>query len=233
MFFPAGIQYFDSEWKEVNNKLNQALQIVLFVSIPLVLGLSFLSTPVWKIFYGSNKYGPIILSVSILNALYTNLYMVTSSTLQGLNKFKLVYKTTLTGFILNTILDVPMMLLFDKLGLYAFHGALVSTAIGYIVSVYIGLHSLKKENEEINYKSTFKTFLKILLPTISMVVVLYIIKIFLPFNDLSKAKSLLYIVIYAASGGAVYAILSWKMNLFELVLGKEFLNKIRKKLIKR
>ena len=66
-----------------------------------------------------------------------------------------------------------------------------------------------------------------------MVIILYIIKIFLPLNNLSRSKSLIYIIIYAISGGFVYILLSFKMNLFEQVLGKKFLNKIRKKLIRR
>lgn len=218
------------KWNDVNSKLNQALQIILMVSIPLVLGLSFLAKPVWQVFYGNNPYGPIILSVSIINALFTNLYMVTSSTLQGLNKFKLVYKTTLSGFILNALLDVPLMLLFHKIGLYAFHGALVATAIGYITSTYIGLHTLKKENN-LNYKSTFKTLLKILVPTISMLVILYILKIFLPFENLNKVKSILYITIYTLVGGIVYIAISFKLKLFNTVFGSSFINKLKKKLI--
>ncbi len=220
------------KWDDVNKKLNQALQIILMVSIPLVLGLSFLAKPVWQVFYGNNFYGPIILSVSIINALFTNLYMVTSSTLQGLNKFKLVYKTTLSGFILNTILDVPLMILFHKIGLYAFHGALVATALGYITSTYVGLHSLKKEND-LNYKSTYKTFLKILIPTILMLVILFIVKIFLPFNNLTKTKSIIYIIIYTVIGGFTYLFTSYKLNLFNIVFGKEFINKLKKKLIRR
>ena len=218
------------KWNDVNSKLNQALQIILMVSIPLVLGLSFLAKPVWQVFYGNNPYGPIILSVSIINALFTNLYMVTSSTLQGLNKFKLVYKTTLSGFILNALLDVPLMVLFHKIGLYAFHGALVATAIGYITSTYIGLHTLKKENN-LNYKSTFKTLLKILVPTISMLVILYILKIFLPFENLNKVKSILYITIYTLVGGIVYITISFKLKLFNTVFGSSFINKLKKKLI--
>ena len=218
------------KWNDVNSKLNQALQIILMVSIPLVLGLSFLAKPVWQVFYGNNPYGPIILNVSIINALFTNLYMVTSSTLQGLNKFKLVYKTTLSGFILNALLDVPLMLLFHKIGLYAFHGALVATAIGYITSTYIGLHTLKKENN-LNYKSTFKTLLKILVPTISMLVILYILKIFLPFENLNKVKSILYITIYTLVGGIVYIAISFKLKLFNTVFGSSFINKLKKKLI--
>ena len=218
------------KWNDVNSKLNQALQIILMVSIPLVLGLSFLAKPVWQVFYGNNPYGPIILSVSIINALFTNLYMVTSSTLQGLNKFKLVYKTTLSGFILNALLDVPLMVLFHKIGLYAFHGALVATAIGYITSTYIGLHTLKKENN-LNYKSTFKTLLKILVPTISMLVILYILKIFLPFENLNKVKSILYITIYTLVGGIVYIAISFKLKLFNTVFGSSFINKLKKKLI--
>ena len=66
-----------------------------------------------------------------------------------------------------------------------------------------------------------------------MVIVLYITKIFLPFNNLSKTKSLLYIIIYAVLGGITYIAISIKMKLFNQVLGNNFINKVTKKLIKR
>ena len=89
---------------------------------------------------------------------------------------------------------------------------------------------MKKENN-LNYKSTFKTLLKILVPTISMLVILYILKIFLPFENLNKVKSILYITIYTLVGGIVYIAISFKLKLFNTVFGSSFINKLKKKLI--
>ena len=40
---------FNSKKKTVNNIFNRALQIVLFVSLPAAIGLSFLATQVWNV----------------------------------------------------------------------------------------------------------------------------------------------------------------------------------------
>ena len=44
------------QYERVNNIFNKALQIILFVSIPAAFGLSFLSVPVWNVFYGINEF---------------------------------------------------------------------------------------------------------------------------------------------------------------------------------
>lgn len=36
--------------KDVHHKINQTLQILLFLSVPMTIGLSFLSKPVWDVF---------------------------------------------------------------------------------------------------------------------------------------------------------------------------------------
>ena len=51
-FIPTMVTaYTLKNWKEVNNKFNQALQILVFVSLPMTIGLSMLSKEVWSIFY--------------------------------------------------------------------------------------------------------------------------------------------------------------------------------------
>ena len=100
------------KWKLVESRLNKALQIILVTCIPMVLGISLLATPIWSVFYGTEELalGGLVLAVYIFVSLFFNLYMVTSSTLQSLNKFKAVYFTTLLGYITNALLDVPLKL---------------------------------------------------------------------------------------------------------------------------
>lgn len=217
------------KWEQVERKLNQALQIILFISIPCTIGISLLSTSIWSIFYGYNPNGSIILAVNIFTALFLNIYTITSSTLQGLNKFKLVYKTTVTGFVLNALLDVPIMYLFSKIGIPPFLGACTATIIGNLASSIISLKALSKEHG-IKYKETFRVFLKIIVPTLSMIIVVFFLKTILPVNYESKLSCITYISISALFGGITYLIIAFKMGIITEVFGKNIVNKIIKKL---
>ena len=52
---------------EMENKINQALSILLFLTIPMTLGISFLAKPVWILFYGNSTYGPSVLGYYIFD----------------------------------------------------------------------------------------------------------------------------------------------------------------------
>ena len=51
--------------KEVNKKVNQALSILVFLTIPMTLGISFLAKAIWTLFYGESIFGASILSYYI------------------------------------------------------------------------------------------------------------------------------------------------------------------------
>ena len=221
--------YTLKKWNEVNDKLNQALQLILISSVPMVVGISLLSKPIWSIFYGYNINGAIILSWHIFTSLFFNIYVVTSSTLQSLNKFKAVYLSTLSGFLTNALLDVPLMLLFNALGLRPYLGAILATCIGYSLSVFIALKILKK-NSHISYKSTYKVLFKILLSTIVMIGSVLIVKNIVPLNSNSKLMCILYICLVTVVGAFAYAFTGVKTGLIKDVFKEDYLNKIKKKL---
>lgn len=221
--------YTLKNWDEVNNKLNKALQLILIVCIPMCVGLSLLSKSVWSVFYGVSSIGPTIFSVHIFVSLFFNLFTITSSTLQGLNKFKTVYKSTISGLLTNMTLNIPMMYLFRYLGFAPYLGAIIATATGYIVSFTIALRALKKDHA-LNYKDTFKTFGKILLPTAAMIIVVVLLKMIIPINLYSKFSCIVYIAIISIIGACVYLGIAYKTGLLQHVFGKNYLNKIIKKL---
>ncbi|MDE5630236.1 MAG: polysaccharide biosynthesis protein, partial [Bacilli bacterium] len=165
--------YTKKDQKEVNDKINKSISMVTYISLPLVLGLSILSTPVWQVFYGSSQYGSMILSLAVFSALLANVYMIISTICQSLNKIKLVYLVSITGFLLNALLDVPIMYLFEYLHIEAFLGSIVASIIGFSSSILIGLIFLHKK-ENITYKETFHILSKTLIPAITMVVILII-----------------------------------------------------------
>ena len=215
--------------KEVENKINKSLSMIIFISLPLSLGLCILSRSVWTVFYDTNIYGPMILSLMVFSALFGNLYLIVSTICQSLSKYKLVYKVSISGFLLNALLDVPIMYLFKYIGFKPFLGSITSSIIGYSISVLIGLSSLKKENN-ISYHETIKNILKTLVPSGIMVAVLLIVNYFLKFNVLTLSGAIVTIVINAVIGGFIYVVVSYKCGLLESILGYAMINNIIKKL---
>ena len=229
-FIPTMVTaYTLKNWKEVNNKFNQALQILIFISLPMTVGLSMLASEVWSIFYGYNLNGTYILALNVFTGLFINIYMITSSALQGLNKFKTVYLSTISGFATNAVLDVPIMLLYSKIGIPPYLGAITASIIGYSLSIIVTLISLRKQCKLV-YGDTFRILVKMIVPTVLMMLVVFGLSKVIPVNYASKISCVIYVAINAILGAVVYFVVSFKMGIIEKVLGKNMVNKFLKKL---
>lgn len=224
--------YTKHDWMDVEDKINKSISMVIFISLPLVLGLMILSAQVWRVFYGYSLIGTNILRLAVISAIFANVYMVISTIAQSLNKFKTVYLVSFVGFVLNALLDVPIMLLFNHLGLPSYLGSIVASFIGYTASILIGLISLSVQ-DKIKYKQLFSSIGKMIIPACVMVVVLISFNYFLPFNIKSVSGSLLYIILDTIIGGIIYIGISYKFGLMNDILGDDFMNKIIKKLTRR
>lgn len=222
--------YTDKKYIALNHKINKAIQIILFTSLPLTVGISILSTPVWTIFYDTNKYGGLILSFNIFTALLVNLNISTSTMLQSMNKFKAVYLSVIAGFVTNGLLDVPLMYLCKYIGIESFLGSIFATVIGYILSISISIHYLKKESKDLRFKETINIFYKCLVAIITMFITLCIINKFLPFNPYTRSGALLITVINASIGGIIYILITYKFKVIDYIFGNDFINKIKRKL---
>ncbi len=221
--------YTLKKWKDVERRINSSLKMIIFVSLPMAVGLSFLAPSVWSVFYGENIIGASILSLSVFVAVALNIYMVTSSIVQGLNKFKTVYIASITGFVVNAALDVPLMLLCNSINVPAYLGALISSIIGYLSASIIALYIIKKEHK-INYKETFKSITKILVPIASMMLVLVLLSLAIKVDLTSRLSCIIYIAINSIIGGLVYIYVSSKMGLLKDIIGQNMIDKIKKKL---
>ena len=219
------------KWNLVESRLNKAIQIILITCIPMVIGISLLAKPIWSIFYGYEdiELGGLVLSFYIFISLFFNLYMVTSSTLQSLNKFKSVYLTSLLGYITNAVLDVPLMLLMHSLGFEPFIGAILASILGYSFSVVTAMYVMRKDHK-LRYKSSFKMLGKLILPTLIMTVVVLILKAIIPLDITSKFSCILYVAIISILGAITYLFVTYKQGTLMTVFGKEYLNKIMKKI---
>lgn len=221
--------FVNSDWKDVNKKLNKAYQIILVISIPCAVGLCILASPVWTVFYGHSSMGPLVLIVMAISAVFANLYSITFNTMQSLNKYRTVYISVVAGFGTNAILDIPLMIILNKVGLPSYWGAVIATTLGYIISIKIATRDLKKKHQ-MTFKSTYIMASKIAIPTIVMIIVLLVFNRLVVLDTTSKMSSLLSIVLNTSIGGVIYVFIAFKMGLFQTIFGKEYTVRIIKKL---
>lgn len=221
--------FVSGDMKDVNRKINQTLQIILCISLPMTIGLSFITTPVWNVFYGMSTYGEITYRYLVFVAFATTLFTATTTTMQLLKEYKMVFFTLIVGLLIKSTLNIPLMYLFNNLGIYPFYGAITATILGFVTSAIIStIHIKRKFN--IDYKTTMLEAKNIIFGVILMLAVMFAMTYIIPLKVKGRLLSFVIAVIYALIGGSVYLIYTYKTKTLENVFGKKFLNKITSKL---
>ncbi len=215
-------------YDEVSTKINQALKIILFISLPMTLGLCFLSSSVWTLFYGYDALSIDVFSFFILQTIINSFFYVLVDTTNALDNPKTALGTLFGSFILKAILNIPMMHLFHFLGFEAYYGSIFTTMLVQGLSVIYLLYKLRQKYK-ISYRSTIVPGIKIILINGIMILSLMIIRLLLPDFPTTRLWALLEILIYATIGCLIYFILSFKNKIFNQVFGNEFINNILKK----
>ena len=216
--------YTSKKMKDVDDKFNKALKYTLFIVVPATLFLSLLSTPVWTLFYGESLYGPVIYKVFVFCALFGGLYSVVVNTLQGLSKYKLVIMTVGIGLTINTVLDVPMMLLANNLGFEVSYGAIVASLLGYSISTILALIVLKKKYK-FNFSETRKKLPSYVISWLIFEVTIILLKYVIPTNLSGRLIQIPILLAYGIISFGIYILINYLngniSELFELKKGRK------------
>lgn len=221
--------YVKKDYKAINNQFIKSIAIVIVIGLPMSIGISLLAKEVYYIFYGYSEYGSIILRLLPYSIMLGNINMVVNTSLQSLDKFKTIYLSTFTGLITNAILDIPLMILCSKIGIYPYYGAIISTMIGTTISLNISLRKLKKDMN-FKYNDLLLTLKKTILPLFSMIVVVLILEHLISPFFTTRLTSIITCLICALVGAVIYGVIAYKNNLLYDSLGKEYVDSILKKL---
>lgn len=213
--------------KDVKKKVHQSFLMLLYVTMPMAIGLSILAKPVFYAFYGASNWGPKVFCFSIFVALFRCMFTTSISIAQSLNKFKNVFLSIIIGIVVKLILQVPLMHLFNNIGLYPFWGATTSTLIGLTTSIITNLIVINK-TIGLDLKLYFKKMFKFIYPLVIMIIVLLVMKNFILLDVTSKFKSIILIIIYALVGAVIYFSLTIKNGIFKEIFGDKLLKKIKK-----
>ncbi len=215
--------------EDVKRKINQALQLLLYFTIPMTVGLSFLAEPIWTTFYGASTWGPVVFRYSIFMALFSALFTIVITILQSLNKYNVVFISLLLGLGTKILLNIPLMYSFEQLGFYSFYGAITATMLGYIVGTIYGLIYLNR-NLKISYEKTIIYLINIIFANIVMLIILFLFKTIIPLSITSRIVSLVVVIIYSLVGAIVYLTITYKNKTFENIFGNKVKNQILDKL---
>lgn len=221
--------YVKKDYKTINNQFIKSIAMVIVIGFPMSIGISLLANEVYYIFYGASEYGGIILRLLPYSIMLGNINMVVNTTLQSLDKFKTIYISSFTGLLTNALLDIPLMILCDKIGIYPYYGAIISTMIGTSISLTISLRKLKKDMN-FEYKELLNIIKKALLPLASMIVVVLILEHFIGPLFTTRITSIITCIICAVVGAIIYGVISYKNKLLYNSLGEEYVNQILRKI---
>jgi len=220
------------EKTEVEKKINQSLSILLFLTIPMTIGISFLAEPIWILFYGKSLYGPSVLMFYIFVGLAIGLFTSLVTIIQVLKNRKVVLISLLVGVILKILLNNHLLIAFNRFSLPPYYGTITASIIGYIASIIICFVVLRRKYE-INFEVFLKNFIDIIFGSILMCVILLVFRFFIPISSDIRLMNILIILVYTIIGMIIYFVYSHYIKLTDRVFGKNILNTIKKLLLRK
>ncbi|NLM62802.1 MAG: polysaccharide biosynthesis protein [Mollicutes bacterium] len=213
------------DMEDVSHKINQSLQLMLFISLPMTVGLSFLASSVWTVFYGYDAFSINMFQIYVFLAITFSLYSILIDSAQTLNNTKLALGTLIGSFVSKLILNIPMMYLFDYLKIGAQYAPIVTNFLIHITAITVLLYSINKKYS-IDYSKTFYNAMRIILCSAIMFMSLKIFSLFFPIDAVTKGEAFIEIIIYSLISMSVYFIAVIKSGTLDNILGNKALQRV-------
>ena len=213
---------------DINKKINMSLQMLFFITIPLSIIMSFLSKPLYTLFFGISKIGPSIVSIYIFVGLFTSLFIMALTITKTLKEYKILFISLASGVLLKLLINIFLIKQFNSISLPAYYGSIFATIFGMLLSSVICLIYIKIKYK-LNYEETFKQLINILCGSIIITIALFILKIFIPIYSNIRIINLFIIIIYFIIAFIIYSIYMYLTNSLDSMFGKNVLKIIKKR----
>ena len=219
--------YAKKDFKDINEKIDLSMEMLLYTTIPMTIGISFLSLPIWHVFYGIDSLSTNIFRVYIIQVLFYGLYSTIITISQSMNQTKITIGSLIVSLLLKLVLNVPMMHLFNSLNIPAYYAPTFTDIISQF-SVYLSVLYILKKKYDFKYKRICMFALKSLICSAVMILALIITKS-IYFNNTTITTAIITIVIHTLIGASIYFTMSHIFRLFDEVFGVGYLDKVLKK----
>lgn len=216
--------YASGNLEKVNHNLNQAIGTIVAVATPLATGMIIFARPVFNIFYGENPYGDKMLQWSLaLNIIY-GATTVIGMAMQSMNMGKYVCMVTVAGILINAVLDLPCIFLFDAIGIPAYLGAYAASIIGEAVNFVLLIVILKKKHK-FHFTPSIKIFGKTAVSVSVMAVAVIGLCLLWPIYE-SGFMQYVQVALFGGTGALIFFVISLKTGLLVDVLGQNNIDRI-------
>jgi O-antigen/teichoic acid export membrane protein len=217
-------------FEELHKYINQALQIVLVLVIPAVIGIFSLADVFYASLYGIEDieitgnllawYAPV--------GLFFALFTVTASLLQGINQQNFTVWSLMAGLFVKILLNTHLIQWFGAKGI------IIGTGIAVFIAVSINLFRIKTA-ANFSFRQIRKRTLLILIFGAIMAFVIFAVKgllgLFIPYET-SRIGSIIVLLAGVFIGGGLYVWLAYVSTLFHHAFGGEvpIIDKLLRKL---
>lgn len=216
--------FVENDRKSMNHQLNQAFQVLLYLTLPAAVGLSLLAEPVYTVFYEHDPLGIEVLGAYAPVAILFALYSVTAAILQGINEQRFTILSLLLGLLIKLSLNIPLIKAMGTVG------AILATALGYTAAIVLNIVVIK-----VYSRYSFRLVLRRGALIVVFSGVMWIgtklthTLLLLFMSPVSKAQSLIMILICAVVGAGIYFYLSLRTKLVYRLFGTR-VDSIKRKL---
>ena len=143
--------YATGDIRETRKRIDQTVQLSMFISIPCAVGLATLSQPIVSLLFGgTNGVAGRLLMLGSFTILLNGMSNISNGVLQGIGKPKIPMLTAAVALVVDVV-AVVLLLMFTDLGIYAL---LVAMIIYAVVVCVMNDFFMKKY---LKYKNPWKT----------------------------------------------------------------------------
>jgi O-antigen/teichoic acid export membrane protein len=221
--------YTENNQTILQKQIGQTLQITTFLTLPAVVGMSVLAYPIYTAFYELDKFGGEVLMWYAPVAMLFSLFSVTAAILQGIDKQKYAIVALLIGITLKVILNLVLIRFMET------NGAILATGIGFLAAIWYTNRKIRQHADfsfTLVRKRTFQVSVLVLGMALAAKLTQWALSPLVSYEQ-GRWASIVIVVIAAAVGAAVYALLAVRTGVANKILGAEFLDKIKGRLGRR
>lgn len=201
-----------------SNMVRQIITVFAIVMIPSAIGMAAIADNVYWLFYPEgSEIGPSLLVTASLCSMILGLYTVLSTILQSMNYRRVAVRFLIVGLLVKALLQFPLVALLQA------HGAVLSTALGLLVSSIFMWIKLRRELEMDTYRLSLD-LVKIIVPAILMgIAALMWNNVFnLAFGEVGRWATLGKIVLVIILGVIIYGGAMAVQGMLSVLLGNKY-----------
>lgn len=135
-------RFVKNEYKEANAKINEGIQLTMFLCIPAAVGLAVLAFPIVKVLFPSSGTlsGQLLLAGSV-TVIFSALSTITNGVLQAIGKARIPLRNSAISLVLNVITVAICSYVAPQIGVFS---VLLASLVFAVAMCVLNAMSLKK-----------------------------------------------------------------------------------------